>query len=288
MEKHNSSTITNEVIFKTLKKRDPFSHKGNYGNALLMVGSHGKMGAAILASTACLRSGVGLLTVYTPTCGYNILQTAIPEAMVICDDDKKVISSIPELNKYNALGIGCGIGTSRNTAKALKQVIQNFTYPMVIDADAINIISKNKEWLKWIPRGSIFTPHPKEFERLVGKSSDEKERRRMQIEFSEKHHVHVVLKGHQTAISCPNGNIFLNTTGNAGMAKGGSGDALTGIITAFLAQGYTAEQACKLGVYIHGSAGDIAVKKTSEFSMLASDLINALGDAFLEIFHLNE
>jgi NAD(P)H-hydrate epimerase len=241
------------------------------------------MGAATLAARACLRSGAGLLTLYIPKCGYAILQNSIPEAMLICDKHEKMITAPIPLDKFNALGIGCGIGTTRKTSKALKQLIQSFDKPMVIDADAINIISENKDYLKWVPANSIFTPHAIEFERLVGKASNENEKRKMQIDFSQKYQVYVVLKGHQTAISCPNGNSFLNTTGNAGMAKGGSGDALTGMLTAFLAQAYSPEQACIAGVYLHGLAGDIAVKETGECSLLASDLINAIGKAFLEV-----
>jgi len=275
--------ITNEAVFKILKKRNPFSHKGDFGKAILFAGSYGKMGAAILASTACLRTGVGLLTVYIPKCGYTALQTAIPEAMVICDAQEKIISTTATLDNYNVVGIGCGIGTHKKTANAFKQIIQSFDKPMVIDADAINIISENKEWLKWIPAESIFTPHAKEFERLIGTSANSNERKKTQIEFSKKYNVYVILKGHQTLISCPNGTTYVNTTGNAGMAKGGSGDALTGILTAFLAQGYSPEQTCIAGVYLHGLAGDIAVKETGEFSLLASDLINAVGKAFLEV-----
>ena len=165
----------------------------------------------------------------------------------------------------------------------LKQIIRSFNKPMVIDADAINIISKNKDFLEWIPNESIFTPHAKEFERLIGSSTNNDERKKLQTEFSKKHAVYVILKGHQTVISCPNGTVHLNTTGNAGMAKGGSGDALTGMLTAFLAQGYSSEETCIAGVYLHGLAGDIAVQETSEFSLLASDLINTIGKAFLEI-----
>ncbi|TXD48649.1 NAD(P)H-hydrate dehydratase [Polaribacter sp. IC073] len=283
MEQYNYEKISNDIIFRILEKRNPFSNKGDFGNAILFVGSYGKMGAATLTSTACLRTGVGLLTVYIPKCGYTILQTSIPEAMVVCDKEETMITAATPLHHFNVVGIGCGIGTSRATANALKQIIRSFNKPMVLDADAINILSKNKEWLKWIPEESIFTPHAKEFERLVGASANENERKKMQIDFSEKHNVYVILKGHETIISCPNGNTYVNSTGNAGMAKGGSGDALTGMLTAFLAQGYTSEETCIAGVYIHGLAGDIAVKETGEFSLLASDLIKAIGKAFLAI-----
>ncbi|UAM98190.1 NAD(P)H-hydrate dehydratase [Polaribacter litorisediminis] len=283
MEPYNQEKITKDNISLILKKRNPFSHKGDFGKAILFAGSYGKMGAATLAAKACLRAGVGLLTVYIPKCGFTIVQTSIPEAMVICDKQKKMITSTTALNKYNVLGIGCGIGTAKKTTKALKQIIRSFHKPMIIDADAITIISKNKDWFQWIPAESIFTPHLKEFERLVGVSDNENERIKLQIDFSKRNKVYVVLKGHQTIISCPNGKIYRNTTGNAGMAKGGSGDALTGILTAFLAQNYTPKNTCILGVYIHGLAGDLAVQETGEFSLLASDVIKAIGRAFLEI-----
>lgn len=281
--KPETQKITAKLVGSIIQKRQPQSHKGSYGHAIIIAGSYGKMGAAVMAATACLRSGVGLLTMFIPKCGCSILQIAIPEAMVICDDSETIISNAIPLDNYNALSIGSGIGTGIETQKALKKVIKNYKKPMVIDADAINIIALNKAWLKWIPADSIFTPHAIEFERLVGKSSDAKDQRRMQIEFSKKYNVYVVLKGHQTAISCPNGCIYINTTGNAGMAKGGSGDTLTGMLTALLAQGYSSQKACIAGVYLHGLAGDIAVKQTGEFSLLPSDLINSIGKAFLEI-----
>lgn len=275
--------ITDKLIESIIKKRNSQSHKGTYGHALIVAGSFGKIGAAVLSAKACLRSGVGLLTMYIPKCGYSILQTSIPEAMVICDKHEKMISTPIFFNHYNVVSIGCGIGTNEKTCKALKNIIRDYTKPMVIDADAINIISENKNWLKWIPAESIFTPQSIEFERLVGKSGNEDERHILQMEFSKKHKVYVILKGHYTYITCPNGNMYSNTTGNAGMAKAGNGDALTGMLTALLAQGYTSEQVCIAGVYLHGLAGDIAVKETSEYSLLANDLINNIGKAYLTI-----
>jgi len=281
--KQNTKKITAKIIASIIHKRNPNSHKGTYGQALIVAGSFGKMGAAVLSAKACLKTGVGLLTMYIPKCGYNILQTSVPEAMVICDENEAMISNFNSINKYNVVGIGCGIGTSATTTKAFKKIIQSFNKPMVIDADAINVISKNKTWLKWIPIESIFTPHTMEFERLVGKWANEEEQNKLQLEFSKRHNVYVILKGHHTHISCPNGNVYINTTGNAGMAKAGNGDSLTGMLTALLAQDYTPEQTCIAGVYLHGLAGDIAVKKTGEFSLLASDLIGTIGKAFLEI-----
>jgi len=284
--KQHSEKITAKLVASIIKKRNPESHKGSYGHAVIAAGSFGKMGAAVLAAKACLRTGVGLLTMYIPKSGYTILQNSVPESMVTCDGNETSLSSSIELEKFDVLGIGCGIGTSAETTKAFENIIQTYDKPMVIDADAINIMAKNKVWLKWIPAESIFTPHAMEFQRLVGKSANEEERNTLQIEFSKKHQVYVVLKGHYTFISCPNGNTYSNTTGNAGMAKGGNGDALTGMITALLAQNYTSEQACVAGVFLHGLAGDIAAKETGEYSLLASDLINSIGKAFLEIMHI--
>jgi len=282
-ENQITKKITAKLIFGIIQKRKPQSHKGTYGHAIIVAGSLGKMGAAVLAAKACLRSGVGLLTMYIPKCGYTILQTAIPEAMVICDENEAAISGAIRVERFNVVGIGCGIGTSPETTKVLKKIIKSVENPMVLDADAINIIAKNKLWMKWIPSESIFTPHAIEFERLVGKSTSEESRKKMQIEFSKRHNVYVILKGHNTYISCPNGDTYVNTTGNAGMAKAGNGDALTGIVTALLAQGYTPEQACIASVYLHGLAGDIAVKEIGELSLLPSDLINTIGKAFLKL-----
>jgi NAD(P)H-hydrate epimerase len=275
--------MTPELLKSIIKKRNPNSHKGTYGHAMVVAGSYGKIGAAVLAAQACLRTGARLLTLYVPKCGYTVLQTAVPEAMLICDGHKNFISKTTALDKYMAVGIGCGIGTHAKTAKALKKIIHNSTKPMVIDADAINIIAENIDWLPMVPKNSIFTPHLKEFERLVGKSKNTKEQHKLQDAFAIKHQVYLILKGHRTRISCPDGKTYMNSTGNAGMAKAGNGDALTGMLTAFLAQSYSPEQACIAGVYMHGLAGDIASKVTGEQALLASDLIGAIGKAFLEI-----
>jgi ADP-dependent NAD(P)H-hydrate dehydratase / NAD(P)H-hydrate epimerase len=288
-EKHISSVMSNyelpeqKHIQRILKKRKPFSHKGNYGHAAIVAGSYGKMGAAILASKACLKTGTGLLTACIPACGYEIMQTSVPEAMVLCDENEKRISSGFKTDSFNTIGMGPGIGTAKETADALKQIIQNFRHPLIFDADAINIISENKTWMDFIPPGSIFTPHPKEFERLTGKTNDHFERNKLQIEFSKRYNVFVVLKGRYTCIACPDGMCYFNPTGNPGMAKGGSGDVLTGILTGLLAQGYSSKDTCIAGVYLHGWAADIAVKKTGEYSLLATDIIDNIGKAILEL-----
>lgn len=272
--------ITKQDVVKLLKPRNIFSHKGDYGHALLITGSYGKMGAAVLSSEACLRSGAGLLTVHIPKCGYEILQSSVPEAMVKTDSENNFISGIIYPESYDSVGIGPGIGTEKETQSALKLLIQNSSKPIVFDADALNILSENKTWLSFIPKNSVLTPHNKEFERLFGNFADDKERIQLQRDSSVKHGVYIVLKGANTSISSPAGNVYFNTTGNPGMATAGSGDVLTGIITSLLAQGYNSNDACILGVYLHGLAGDFAAARQGEEAMLAGDIIKDLGTAF--------
>lgn len=272
--------VTKDYVHSKLIKRKKFAHKGNFGHALLLSGSYGKMGAAVLASKACLRTGVGLITAHIPKKGYHIIQTAVPEAMISIDKSDTIYSDIPEIENYNAIGIGPGIGLDNITQSALKSLIEKAEVPIVFDADAINIFAENKDWLDKIPANSIFTPHPKEFERLAGKSSDNYSRNLMQIKFAKKYNVYVVLKGAYTAIACPDGKCYFNSTGNPGMATAGSGDVLTGIILSFLAQKYSSKDAAILGVYFHGLAGDIAAEKIGEQALIAGDIIQFMGAAF--------
>jgi len=281
----NSVTTNNffsvkEDVVPIIKKRRKFSHKGTFGHALLIAGSYGKMGAALLAAEACLRSGVGLLHVHIPKVGYQIMQTALPEAMISLDRYDNYFSEVPDLGLYNAVGIGPGLGTEHQSQMALKLLIQEFTAPMVFDADALNILSENPTWLAFLPAGSILTPHPKEFERLVGKWDNDFEKLEKQRDFAKRHNLYVVLKGAHTSISTPDGKCYFNSTGNPGMATAGSGDVLTGIITGLLAQGYTPGQAAVLGVYLHGLAGDIAAKKFGQEAMIAGDMVKLLGKAW--------
>ena len=265
------------------KPRDPFAHKGNFGHALILAGSYGKMGAAILAAKACLSAGVGLLTSYFPSCGYDIMQSSVPEAMVTVDEDEFHLTTFPvNLDLYQAAGLGPGIGTDDETADMVKKFIKTFRRPLVLDADAINIISKSPELLSSLVHYTIITPHPREFDRLSGDCKDDFIRFERAKNLAAMHKIIIVLKGHFTAIFYPDGNITFNTSGNAGMAKGGSGDVLTGIITALLAQGYPASSAAALGVYMHGYAGDLAADLYSEEAMLPTDLIHCLGKTFLE------
>jgi len=277
-------TLESNDVATILRKRNKFSHKGTFGHALIISGSTGKMGAAVLAARACLRSGPGLVTMRIPKSGVTILQTAVPEAMLSIDPGDDHFSETLELSTYSAIAIGPGIGTSVQTANALKIMIQHAKIPMLFDADAINILAENKTWLGFILKGCIFTPHPKEFERLVGKSSNNFDQNRMQRDFSFRYQCYIVLKGANTAITTPDGRCYFNTTGNPGMATGGSGDVLTGIITGLMAQGYSSLESCLLGVYIHGLAGDIALKEQGFESLIASDIVTNLGKSFQSLY----
>ena len=282
---HSSNTFIDEPFARDIiKPRKLFSHKGTFGHALLIAGSYGKIGAAILSAKACLRSGVGLLTIHAPGGANNILQTAVPEAMVDNDDNEKINTTITrELKGYDSIGIGPGLGTGYDTATLLQNIISSYTKPLVFDADALNILSAHPEWLMKLPAYSILTPHPKEFERLFGATENDFERMRLAKQKSKEYNVIIVLKGHYSIICAPSGQYFFNSTGNAGMATGGTGDVLTGIITALLAQQYSSENAAILGVYLHGLAGDIAAKRLSEPSLIASDIVDHLSAAFSKL-----
>lgn len=276
-------TIEGEYIKKVLPARNCFSHKGTFGHALMISGSYGMMGAALLAGESCLRAGTGLVTMHVPRFGYAIVQTAFPEALVSLDQSDILFSSHPDLAPFTAVGIGPGMGCKHNTAKGLKKLLDQVKVPLVIDADGLNILSGNMEWYGSLPEGTILTPHPGEFERLAGESNDTYDRFKKQRMFAEKYNVIVVLKGAYTGIAAPDGRYWFNTTGNAGMATGGSGDVLTGMITGFLAQGMAPIDAALAGVYIHGLAGDLAVKQSSHEAVIAGDIIDKLGEAFKKV-----
>lgn len=282
MKQIESSIVINsqEDIKKFLKKRHAFSHKGNMGHALLVAGSYGMAGASVLAAKACLRSGIGKLTIHTAELNNDILQISIPEAIISHDISDILISKAIPTYDYDAMGIGPGIGTDPETADALKDFIQNHPNELVIDADALNILGNHPDWIALLPQDSILTPHPKELENLVGQCQNSYERMTRARELAIRSQIYIIIKGHFTLICTPTGRILINPTGNAGMATAGSGDVLTGILTGLLAQGYTAHEACLLGVYLHGLAGDIACGKLGEETMLASDIINAMPAAF--------
>jgi ADP-dependent NAD(P)H-hydrate dehydratase / NAD(P)H-hydrate epimerase len=283
----NTSTpytfLEKEDVAPLLKVRNKFDHKGIFGHGLLVAGSSGKMGAAVLGAEAALRTGIGLITCHVPLSGMLSIQCSLPEAMVKPDRNEKYISEIGYSDSYSAVGIGPGIGTEPESQKAFFKFLSECSKPVVIDADGLNILSLNKDWFSVIPEGAILTPHPKEFERLAGETDNSYTRLNRQIEFSRDHKCIVVLKGAHTSITTPEGNIFFNSTGNPGMATAGSGDVLTGILLSLLAQGYNPEKAALLGVYLHGLTGDIAAGESCYESIIASDIINCLPKAFNRI-----
>jgi len=275
--------LMGEEMQQLLKKRNKFDHKGVFGHALLIGGSYGMVGAIILAGKACLRSGVGLVSIHAPESAYPILQTSLPEAMVSIDPHHYFYSKNPVLVSYKAIGCGCGLNQKPSSVKALKELLTQVDAPMVLDADALNIIAKHPDWLSLIPTNSILTPHVKEFTRLFGDSDNDFERNALQQQKAKEYGLHIVLKGANTCIATPDGRCYFNTTGNPGMATAGSGDVLTGILTGLLAQGYTPLDACRIGVYLHGKAGDVAAKQLGHESLIASDIVQYLGNAFQEV-----
>lgn len=272
--------LTQHDISERIQPRSKFGHKGNFGHALIIAGSYGKIGAAILSTRAALRSGVGLLTAHVPGCGYEIVQTSVPEAMVSIDADEYIVSQVPSMETYSSIGIGPGIGKDKKTVAAFTKLLETHQKPLVIDADALNILSENRTLIHLLPQGSILTPHPKEFERLAGTWKNDFERLEKQREFSVKTKTVVLVKGAHSSIASPDGLIYFNNTGNPGMATGGSGDVLTGILTALLAQGYTSVDAAIVGCWVHGLAGDYAAENLGQISMTAGDLVDYLPDAF--------
>lgn len=273
--------LTDENMRHMRKVRLPFDHKGTFGHALLIAGSEGKRGAAVMATLGALKAGAGLVTLHTDRLGAGILHSAVPEAMVSIDSGGGTnFSSIPELGGYNAIGVGPGLGNSDETIRALKLLIQESSVPMVFDADALNIIADNPTWLAFLPKGSIMTPHPGEFARLIGEKKSHFANIEMQRELSLKHGIYILLKGGRSTLSLPDGQVLVNGTGNPGMATGGMGDVLTGITTGLLSSGYEPMQAAALGMFIHGRAGDLALDSESVESLLATDLIKYIGKAF--------
>jgi len=279
----NFELIERSLARSIYKPRNRFSHKGNFGHALIIAGSYGKIGAATLSGKACLRSGVGLLTCFIPKCGYEVLQTALPEAMIRTDTNSSMITKVDDdVSKYDSIGIGPGLGTASETRAAVKEFVSTYIKPTVIDADALNSLSMEKS-LPTLPSHSIITPHPKEFERLFGKCKNDFERIEKALSNAKVLNCVIVLKGHHTFIATPGGKGYFNSTGNAGMATAGSGDVLTGMITGLLAQVYFSEEASILAVYLHGLAGDIAANEYAQEAMVAGDIIENIGNAFKQL-----
>ena len=283
---HSPALLVERDIIKAMyRPRARFSHKGNFGHAALVAGSYGFMGAATLAAHACARAGVGKLTCYVPAEGYNIMQLAVPEAMCSTTGER-IIDKLPgaeKLQQYQAIGIGPGIGVHDGHALLLQTLFENYKRPMVIDADALNVLAAHQHLLTSITSFSLLTPHPAEFDRLFGASANDFARMRKAREKAKELQLIIIVKGHRTLIAMPGGNCFFNSTGNPGMATGGSGDVLTGILTSLLAQQYPPEQAALLGVYLHGLAGDLAAAELTEEAMIAGDITTHLAKGFRQL-----
>ncbi len=272
--------LTGPELAPEIRERRAYDHKGTFGHALLIAGSYGKIGAATLAARAILRGGAGLVTVHLPRCGYEIMQISFPEAMCMVDPHRYVFSQAPEsLAAYQAIGVGPGLGQDPLTQTALHDLLEHADKPLVMDADALNLLGEQPEWWPLLPENSILTPHPKEFERLFGTAKNDFSRLDLLRDRAREHRCIIVLKTGHTTIAAPDGRLFFNSTGNPGMGTGGTGDVLTGIITGLLAQGYAPLTAARLGVYLHGSAGDLAAAALTQESLIAEDVIGHIGAA---------
>ena len=276
----NYTMLEENDVRQLIQPRSAFAHKGDMGHALLIAGSYGMGGAAVLAAKACLRAGCGKLTVHSPKKNNMVLQISVPEAIIQLDREETTFSEPIDTEEYHVVGIGPGIGTSEQTAIAMISQIRRSQCPIVADADALNMLGTHRSWMQQLPKGMILTPHPKELDRMEGNSADSYERLVKASNLAERIQGYVILKGHYSALCMPDGHVIFNSTGNAGMATAGSGDVLTGIITGLLARGYKQAEACLLGMYLHGLAGDIAAKELGEESLIASDLIQYLPKAF--------
>jgi NAD(P)H-hydrate epimerase len=270
-------------ISRLLKTRGKFDHKGIFGHGLLVAGSLNKAGAAVLAVRAALRTGIGLITCHTASASGQVIQSSVPEAMVNPDSSETEITDVPLPDGFSAVAAGPGIGTSHETSGAIHRLLNQWRKPVVMDADAINILGLNRDWIRLLPVNSILTPHKKEFERITVKAENDYHRLKLQEKFSQENKCIVVLKGAHTSVSMPDGKVFFNSTGNPGMSTAGSGDVLTGIILSLLAQGYSPEDASVAGVYIHGLAGDFAAENLPWESIIASDIIENIGKAIKKI-----
>jgi NAD(P)H-hydrate epimerase len=282
--------LTTKALSLMMHHENAYAHKGVFGHGLLIGGSAAMPGAAILAATAAMRGGIGKLTVHSAGAVTRMLPTVLPEAILHADEHEQVVSrldweTLP--TSINAVAIGPGLGTANATVNAIKDVLDSYKAPLIIDADALNMLADNKTWLAFLPPYSILTPHIGEFERLAGTAKDHFERMTMAKNFAERYQVILILKGHHTLISLPDGMQFFNTTGNSGMATAGSGDTLTGLLLALLAQQYSPVETALLGVYLHGLAGDLYIRDNAPQSLIASDLPKMFGQAFNELSEIN-
>lgn len=277
------STTDIDYVCTRLRKRPRFAHKGTMGNVVMVAGKRGMAGAAILASRACLRTGIGKLTVHTPHNNNSIMQVAVPEVVVQMDKDGDIFTTTFDANHYDAMGIGPGIGTAPETAQAFIEQLRLTRSNIVIDADGLNILGSHRGWIQQLPRMCILTPHKKELFGLISNTRNDYEELERTRELATKQQIYIIIKGAYSAVCCPDGSCYFNTTGNPGMATAGSGDVLTGIILSLLGQDYTNEEACRIGVYLHGMAGDIAAERLGEDSVTASDIIDAIPAAYLRL-----
>jgi len=282
-QKSPFSLLQEQDIALLLRVRSSFAHKGTFGHSLLIAGSYGKVGAVVLATKAALRSGSGLVSAFVPKCAYSLLQCAAPEAMVMTGKEENYLEGTPDFGAFSAIGIGPGIGQESATGELLLHLLKTSPVPLVLDADALNLLAAHPSWMQKIPKGSILSPHVKEFERLFGPQKSALARLMRQQEVAQTLGLYIVLKGHNSSIAFPDGRIFFNSTGNPGMATGGSGDVLTGFLTGLLAQSYPADEATLLGVYLHGLAGDLARDQNGEEALIASDIVEYFGAAFLKL-----
>ncbi len=281
--KEEATLISKNEVLSIYRPREKYAHKGSFGHALIIGGSYGKIGSVILATKAALRIGAGLTTTYVPVCGYTALQTAVPESMVLTDRDQEQITAITYDFEPTVIGVGPGLGTTKKTITAFEAFLKTCKSSLVIDADGLNILGENPELLKLLPKQTVLTPHAKELERLLGVWKDDFDKIAKAKEFSKKYDCIVVIKGANT-ITVAADQLFINTSGNPGMATAGSGDVLTGVVTGLIAQGYNPLHAAVFGVYMHGSAGDLAIQKTSYQGLLAGDIVVHLGKSYLELF----
>jgi ADP-dependent NAD(P)H-hydrate dehydratase / NAD(P)H-hydrate epimerase len=280
MTESNLFYLEQNDILPLLKERNKFSHKGTFGHACIAAGSLDMAGAAVLSAKAALRSGAGLVTVHSAAANRIIVQSAVPEAIFQSDKADNFITEIETLETYNAVAIGPGIGKKAETVEMLHHFLKNYNKPCILDADALNIISQNKELLPLIPKNSIITPHPKEFERLFGKCNSGYERMKKASVYAQELQIIIILKGANTLIATPNGKLYFNSTGNSGMATAGAGDVLTGMLAGLMAQAYAPEDAAKVGVYLHGLTGDLSLRQQSAESLIAGDIVENIGKAF--------
>ncbi len=270
-------------IFTLIKKRALFSEKRDFGHGLLIAGSYGKTGAAVLASKACLRTGIGLLTTHIPSASVYILQTAVPEVMLSIDEMEHENSHIHDIEKYSAIAVGPGIGCSEHTYGLLSALLTNNKVPLIIDADGLNILAQNTPLLSKLPENTILTPHAREFDRLFGNHDSHYERFLTASIMAKEYKIIIILKGAFTQIHLPSGEVYFNMSGTPGMATAGSGDVLTGMLLSLLSQKYLPWQASIIAVFVHGLAGERTLENQSEESLIASDIIEYIGKAFKQL-----